>query len=502
MAIQAFLLERKKPPPHISRLILRKNQLHLVNKDNLSFWIKFKAKFGCGNASMKKIVAYIEANREVLFPVTNEKQSTNDKNEFNHFLSVSYNPKRTFSFKRVRTISAISAESLNKSSLSNNNLSKDSYNSIKHAFKGCRMLYNQLIQEASKRNIQQLMDQIIVLTCCMEDWELSSKINRADFKKEKSLLNEILNFKNEVRAACLDKKDKSLKGDYLEGTHLLDAENQELLKIALKNLRGCILNKYFSVRLEKDKARLAELQLRFSENKGQLSFEGQGVFLQTILDRWQKKLDQGKPINIPKWYHCTKTNDVLQTILDSYILYMHQGFFAGCFTANFPEWMYGSYCIAMSDHIEKTGTHNPGSDEIVYPQFTKWIEEQTIHYSDELVPSLDGNLNDQNAGISLWLGYQRGAKTLGLGGKDKGTEGIPLKLTSRFKSKKPLSYYKDTTVAFIVSLHKDSSIEQIARERRIQAYQFEQVEALRLLVNSTFKCTLPKTWENKLVCAD
>lgn len=559
ISLKVFLNDRNDGQKHHSgRLVVQKNQLKYVYK--IGIWTGFKAKFfNRGPAAMGKVRDFVEANRETLF------SSVDDKNAFNTFITVTYNPRRTFNFKRVRTISTLASEGMHKSvtpsanTKSKSHISSSSSSSVplpkisssssssgssfipakpepvqpakpnapidpaaygdsakvlSQVFAECQSQYVALNSKSSEKAVRGLADQLAILALCVGGWEMSSKVNKAQYKKDKQLLNDILNFKNEVRAACLDKGEKALKGNYASGTKLLKKNDQELLRAPLKDVRTSVLKKYFSARLEMDGKKLANLQARFLENQGKGVFTDEdSLFLDSQLKRYQRKLDSGKPIAFPKWFHCTKTDDTLKKILDTYILYMHKGMFPGSFVANLPELdIYGNYCIVLSDHIEKTATRNPGdkNKKLVLPTPTKMDGkfEGKITFSDVSIAPEDNDYKNHQAGVGIWLGFQRGAATLNPLTK-WGTDGIPLKCKERVNTHKPLSYYKDTTVAGVVfredkfasTMEKNANAKafsNIANAARVQHMKFDEEEALRALVNATFVCTLPKAWDGKL----
>lgn len=106
-AIQQYV-HNKSPDDYF---IIQNKELHLVNKKTLSGWTCFKAKFGCGEASMKKVAAHINKNRNNLFPDDNKPGSIHNKNAINDFIT-GYNVNRTFSFKKGKNIKAIEAETI------------------------------------------------------------------------------------------------------------------------------------------------------------------------------------------------------------------------------------------------------------------------------------------------------------------------------------------------------------------------------------------------------
>lgn len=99
-------------------LIIKKTGVHLVNRDSLSRWTCFKAYFGCGKASMKKVAEYINSNRNNLFPDERTVDSYNfvntsalDKTAFNQIVST-YNKGRTFKLKKAKEVKSIEAETI------------------------------------------------------------------------------------------------------------------------------------------------------------------------------------------------------------------------------------------------------------------------------------------------------------------------------------------------------------------------------------------------------
>lgn len=499
-AIKAFLDEKNKPSSSSKgRLIIQKNEIYFRNKSSISFIVRFQAKLGFGNVSLQKIASKINRQREALFASKPEEMKINSqiRDEFNSFI-VSYNKNRTLCWKKAKCIKELSINSVSKLDFAAPLTNEHMFKIIENHFKKCKQAFSTL----NKNHPNELIDAFDTLSLALEGWEPTLKQdNKKKYRMEKKLLNEILNLKNEVRSACMPARDKPLKGSQTFANKLLDTSHQQKLNEVLKSVRRKILKKHFNERLDNDAKKLAELQMRFIENKEKNIFKNQEVFLESQLEKWQKKIDNGKPISIPKWYHCTKNHSMLQKILDTFILYMHKGAFPGCFVANLPEHRYGNFCIAMSEYIEITGTKNPKSKNPVYPHYSQLLEGQDypIFYSDTpKAPQNSGYKNNQQ-GVGIWFGFQRGAKTLNRA-TGFGREGIPLKCLNRLNTRKPLSYYKDTTVSFIFGCFKDDTIniQSIGKKRRIQVLSFDEQEALRSLINATFICTLPKSWENKL----
>lgn len=93
------------------RLIIKNNELYLVNKKQISFWSCLKAKFGRGNASMKKVAAFVHENRNNFFPQEDKDMSIQNKKDFNDFIKA-YNRKRVYIHKFAKKVGLIEAESI------------------------------------------------------------------------------------------------------------------------------------------------------------------------------------------------------------------------------------------------------------------------------------------------------------------------------------------------------------------------------------------------------
>lgn len=497
-AVKAFLAEKKSDASvQNGRLVIENNQIQFKDKSTISRWVLFQAKLGFGNASMRLITNKIDRQRETFF--SSSQLSTDSvskvREDFNSFI-ISYNKKRSICWKKARQIKNLSNTIITGIDLAVPLTNDQIFKLIEGNFNKCKQVFSSFNSD----NPKELIEAFVTLSLAFAEWEPTLRTSdKKQYRLEKKLLNSILNLKNEVRAACIVAGVKPLKGNNTSQDKLLKISDQQELRETLKAVRTQILKKHFKERLEKDALKLAELQFRFIENKEKNLFNGQEAFIEKQLERWQHKIDQGKPIAIPKWYHCTKDLPTLQKILDTYILYMHKGAYPGCFVANIPEHGYGGYCIAMSEHIEETGTKNPKSKIPVYPNFSQLHENQAypIKYSDTWVAPQDGAYKNNQQGVGIWFGFQRGARTINKS-TGFGTDGIPLKSLDLLNTDKPLHSYKDTTVAFIFNQYNDGHIQSVAMDRRIQYLSYEQVEALRSLINATFMCTLPKSWENKL----
>lgn len=481
-ALQTFLGEKDLPSVNrANRLYIKNNQL-LYGAD-LGCMTLFAAKLGFGSAAMSNVSKFIKDNKDTC--LTDDKMIT----DYNAFIT-SYNDKQHICWKKAKKIKKIAIKAFD-SGINFDYGSRDGMHQlIKHHLSNCAdLLKNPNLDE----NLGVLIESCQNLKNSVDCWTLDSQIT----KEEKQTLNEILQFKNEARNTFFPAKDKPLKGPACEPKALrAPQEDKDIFRQELKELRRAVLTKYFHERLELDGAKLAQLRIRFNENKGNLPEE---QFLSDQLDRWQKKLDQGKPIAIPKWYHCTKTPLVIDSIINTDILYKHDGMYPGVFLANLPEHGYGQHCLMISDHIEKTGTKESGSDLPIYPKFSKMSQPSAIRYSDTPVAPENSALNNNQDGLGIWFGFQRGKNS-------GGTAGIPIQKMKRVNDG-GLKYYKDTTLGFIYSnkdpysYHQNNNpkeLEPIGQKYRVQVIQQKEAEAMRTLINATFFCTLPTSWEGNL----
>jgi hypothetical protein len=217
------------------------------------------------------------------------------------------------------------------------------------------------------------------------------------------------------------------------------------------------------------------------------------LIVQRQIDRWEKKHKEGKPISIPKWYHCTPDASDQKMIVESEILYAHKKDYGGAFVANYPEVSYGKYVIGLDSRIEKTGTNNG----TVPPKCSKNTYHKVIEYNDEevLATSWETSL--------VWMGFQRGSDTVDTLTK-RGTKGIPLYRKTIIESDRALEYYEGP-IAFL-SRQKYweewpnvcDETRETARINRLQFIPYDEVLQLQQLITNTFALTFPKYWQGKI----
>lgn len=93
------------------RLIIQNDDICLVDKSTIGFWTRFKAYCGCGKASMKKVVAYIDNHRNDLFPIERQVSSKTNKKQINTVIQ-KYNRRRFFIKRTRKGIGEIEAETI------------------------------------------------------------------------------------------------------------------------------------------------------------------------------------------------------------------------------------------------------------------------------------------------------------------------------------------------------------------------------------------------------
>ncbi len=498
-ALQAFLAEKTNANNlSDSRLYIENNELKFGA--DLGCMTLFAAKLGFGNAAMSNVSKFIKTNKATYLK---DDQAYTD---YNTFISA-YNDKQCLCWKKAKKVKnavvQVFQEDPNKAF--DYGSREGMLQLVNHHLENCKTLLN---SSNFEKKFADFADACQMLNYTLDTWELKDPIT----KEEKQAINEILNFKNAARSTIFPAKgNQPLKGDghVYNPLNSVKKEDKDALKTTLSEIRTNVLKKYFRERLELDGGKLAQLVQRFKENEGTLP---EADFLRDQLARWQKKIDHGKPIAIPKWYHCTKTLNVLTNILDTHLLYA-SGCFPGVFVSNRPEVNgvggYGDYCLTISEHIEKVGTKEPGKPGIlgkakqtVYPKYSQMNQshQYPIHYSDIPLAPQDNVLQNNQDQIGIWFGFQRGAHTLAHNptlGMRIGTEGVPLERIERIKNGS-LKYYKDTTLCYIFKIYDEPSLNTMAEKRRVQVVSYKQAEAMRTLINGTFHCTLPASWQGNL----
>lgn len=470
-AIEKFL------SPIKGHLSLKNGELHFFAKADMGYIERFQSTLDMGKFNFRKISLYVSENQDNLFPPSEAQRKT----EYNTFVA-KYNKKQIVYWKKAIFLERKILE-FKKGSPQNN---------VHVAFEECYKFFEALKIDEKPSNEAVLA----LISSCQKLTGALSQLDHKDTKGNQELLNAILSLKNNMRSSLIQSNGKTLKGGIPDKISHLKEADQALLKVELKKMREALLKKHFHMRIEEDRAALKLLRERLEakEKSGQPFTEKE--FLKRQLKRWERKLDQGKPISIPKWYHMTSAVGQQKRILNSEIKYMKKRDKPGAYVANYPVKEYGDFGIVLSRHIEKTSVYDNTGKKKLYPKysFEKGIEK--AKYSDhEKLRKLDSGQP------RIWLGFRRGEDTLK--NETEGTIGIPIYQKQRVEeTDKPLNYYSNTTLAYIYargqtsSVHKD--IENFAKEHRIQVIKQSEAEALWLLIDETFNLTFPKDWEGKI----
>lgn len=469
-SIQSFFSDRGNNSNN--RLYVRNKELHYDNK--IGGMTLFAAKLGFGCATMSNVAKFIRKHPNTCFTGQDSIITYND-------FVTSYNDKQSISWKKAKHVNFLYLEIFKSEKDINYDSRDEIHQLITHHLKNAKLLFNQ-----SDISLPQLSQTLKHIQGAIEEWQTSEKLTT----DEKKTLNEILELKNQIRASIFPANGKALKGPQTNKKRLVDQnkKNEKILKSTLKDMRAAVLKKRFAKRLEEDQLKLDALT-----NKFHMQIFSESAFLANQLNRWQKKLDEGKPIAIPKWYHCTKSANTVDTILNTDILFMHKRMFAGAFVSNKPELdIYGSYCIMLSDRIEKTGTKiDDNHKTILYP--LESTPRGNVQYRDQPL-ILKTDEEHRYRYTKVWLGFQKGKNTLN---GTIGTEGIPIKRADQIANGS-LTYYKDTTVGFIFDEYNTSQLKKIGKERRVQVITNSESTALIKLIETTFAFSLPSDWEGKI----
>lgn len=370
-----------------------------------------------------------------------------------------------------------------KNAASVGNPKSEGATSLKNAFENCKNAYVNIKKSPEK----------FIKECS----KLSSLI--AAEEENETLLNEILNFKNEVRAACLPANEKALKGPSSFAKVKLDPQDQDALKVELKKIREAALKKHFKVRLEKDEKQLNQLKEQWEILKVGKS-KDETKFVDSQLKRWEKKLKEGKPLSLPKWTHFTGSDAVRELILKSGVLFDDKTM-GGAFVASPPAFGYGQFGLTFSSHIEDTATNDP-IDKKVYPIVTNRENIHGIQFDDENQPAMIGEISGIRIIPTLWLGFQRGKNA-----PDGEKIGIPINRQKTIESAQALNYYKDTTLSYIFNMKDETQAASVdetkesrgfALKNRVQLLNQDDENALRDLISATFTLTLQTDWEKNV----
>lgn len=241
-----------------------------------------------------------------------------------------------------------------------------------------------------------------------------------------------------------------------------------------KKLRNEIRGKVFAERLAQNRDDLEALLNNFKGSESGKVYR--------ILEKWTNSLEKNQPIDIPKWFHCTKADYINGIITSNKIEVRHQGAYKGAFASTVPESVYGNYCIALGSNIEAQARKLPKLTRVGYGPIYIGAKPPLKNNPLSITPS-------------IWAGFK---------------EDISLKKPK--KSKDPLAYYSHTNFVLLGSTApfdgkkwgmKDpwkaglnEEIRADLKKRKIDLLSNDDFEELVQLVNQTFHCHLPYSWRN------
>lgn len=383
-------------------------------------------------------------------------------------------------------------ELLLPSVLKNRLVDEDARLRFMNPIESCKLAFEEIQSESanSKINIVSLIDKCKKLT------QFINLIDEKEFQDKLEMCDSILKIKNQMRATLIFPNDKTLKGPAPDKICYLDIEDQFLLKKELKTIREVVLKKYFHDRLIKDSRTLKALKMHLEAKAINGEYICQETFLKWQLKKWKKKLGQGKPISIPKWYHLTDDFEKQKKIVASHILYMKKRDYPGAFVSSYPPEEFGSFAIVLSSYIETTGIRTEQQKKKIYPKYSFALDIENIKYSN-CQEALQGVKQNQP---KIWMGFQKGCNTM-LEGSTEGTEGIPI-LKPKNVQEGGINYYEDTSLSFIYmqeeNLNLEEEMRQYARENRISHLSYSEAQALWKLIDEALVFTLPSSWKGKI----
>lgn len=284
--------------------------------------------------------------------------------------------------------------------------------------------------------------------------ELALLLNEADDFITRENANALFRQLFTIKAYLLDKKDKAIHRN-LRGSYLA--------------LTAILRKPFFEERLSQAVKDVAKIRKKMF---------WQSKTIKKIVSGWEADLKKSKVPSIPKYYHCTDSaNDILKDPIGIVYRADKQKGYAGVFASTKPEGIYGAYCFALSDTIERK-VHKK------YPIVTN-VNSGTKHSTSKIYIGGDGHKT--TARPRLWLGFKQ-----------------PFVLVKPNKMADPISYYEERTLSFIgitsYSQKKSSLNQEILTQRKITVLEKQDFDELCRLVHSALPVVLPKDWGENVTC--
>lgn len=276
---------------------------------------------------------------------------------------------------------------------------------------------------------------------------------------------------NEISKHLKSDLTKEQANDILINTKKIKSQftDDEALRNAHSNLRFKLRKKFFGKRLKQNKADLAAIKETYTAYKELHPTE---KTVGRIIKNWQQSLDNRKPIDMPKWFHCTKKEYINDLILSDAIEVRRISAYKGAFVSTIPETMFGDYCILLGSGIEKEAKN--------LPVLTKADAKHAPIYVGATPP-----LKNQEHDVPrIWAGFQ---ENISLGQPDKSND--------------PIGYYAHSNFLLAYIGDKKNGLQQISEsnlnnlaERNIVVLDSNDFKTLTHLVSYTFHCHMPDEW--------
>lgn len=350
---------------------------------------------------------------------------------------------------------------------------------IAEAFENCKAAFAEVKQDPF--SIQALLDACQVLSSRV------SCLNKGD-----PLLEQILDFKNSVRAYCLPQGRQALKGKEQERIERsLWKGDVKALRKELKEIRRKVLHIQFAQELIASQREIDLLKKALATNTDFSPEERD--YLTEHIAREEKKVLEGKPRLHPKWYHCTSSAKAQESILRTHIRYDHSQEYGGCYFANYPEHSFGNFVIALNSRVEEECNFDPVAGKI-YPVQACWSAGENIVYSNQEQPYTYGERP------MVWLGSLKGkASYQNRGVQPEQWMGIALEQKEKIES--PFGYYQSVISHISVANKANdaaSQVLQIGADLRVRVLKKKESALMQRLVENTFDLTLQPGWKGNI----
>lgn len=289
----------------------------------------------------------------------------------------------------------------------------------------------------------------------------------AGYQKISSVLDTLTKKQANDLLIKLRKIKKDFKGD--------PSFNKAHLKLC-KRIRA----RFFAERLAQNREDLNALLDNFKGSETGKVYE--------ILEKWTLRLEKNKPIDIPKWYHCTKRHHINKIIHSGKIKVLHKGAYKGAFVSTQPESLYGAYCIALGSNIE-TKAKKP-------PLISHVSSSAGFVLRDKAMLKKKNDDEEEGKLLSVWAGFRQ---SIALKKPEKSKDPLGYYETTNFLllGESERNYYSQTSEEWLDGL--SSTTQKDLKARKIEILTQNDFQELVRLVNQTLEHTLPYSWKDAYV---